>query len=153
MNQKLMFVVGAVCVLVLVVGYVGLNWAEFVSAPEANTNTENPSENENTEPETPTTTDNNFSGIISVTLNSDSISVDNNAGAIVEGTTLTITSAGNYSISGTLDDGQIIVDTNDNETVTLVLDGAKISSSVSAPLFVEDAKKPLLSSLTGQKTF
>lgn len=144
MNQKLMFVVGAVCVLVLVVGYVGLNWGEFVSAPEANTNTENPSENENTEPETPTTTDNNFSGIISVTLNSDSISVDNNAGAIVEGTTLTITSAGNYSISGTLDDGQIIVDTNDNETVTLVLDGAKISSSVSAPLFVEDAKKTVI---------
>ena len=39
MNQTLMFVIGAVCVLVFAVGCVGINWGDFVSAPEANTNT------------------------------------------------------------------------------------------------------------------
>lgn len=144
MNQKLILLVGVACLLVLVVGYVSLNFGELASAPEVNTNDEIPSETENTEPEIPTTDVNDFSSVVSVTLNSNSISADNKAGVEIDKTTLTITSAGNYSISGTLDDGQIIVDTNDNETVTLVLDGATISSSVGAPIFVEDAKNTVI---------
>ena len=144
LNQKLVFIVGAVCVLALVVGIVSLNPDELVDAPEGNTNPEVPSESENFEPEMPSENQTSSSGVVSVTLNSNSISAENTPRVVVDGTTLTIVSAGDYSISGTLDDGQIIVDTNDNETVTLVLDGVQISSSVGAPVFVEDAKKTVI---------
>src|SRR6185369_5968343 len=43
-------------------------------------------------------------------------------------------------ISGTLTDGQVVVDTDDDGTVTLILDGADITSSTSAALFISDAK-------------
>ena len=48
------------------------------------------------------------SDVITITLNTNSISTDAENVAIIDGTTVTITSAGTYSISGTLDDGQII---------------------------------------------
>ncbi|GAB7103120.1 carbohydrate-binding domain-containing protein [Streptomyces phaeofaciens JCM 4814] len=52
-------------------------------------------------------------------------------GADVDGSTVTITSGGTYRISGTLTDGRLVVDAAD-ATVTLVLDGARISSSKGA---------------------
>ena len=67
----------------------------------------------------------------------------------VEGRVVTITSAGTYRISGTLDDGQIIVDTQDEETVYLVLDGVDITSSTSAPIYVRDADKTVITLADG----
>ncbi len=74
-----------------------------------------------------------------ITLNGDSIAVDGD-GASVDGSTVTITAAGSYSISGALADGQLVVDTEDAEWVTLVLNGVDITSSTSAPLFIENAE-------------
>jgi hypothetical protein len=65
-------------------------------------------------------------------------------GATVDGSVVTITSAGTYRVSGTLDDGQIIVDTQDEETVYLVLDGVDITSSTSAPIYVSNAEKTVI---------
>lgn len=62
------------------------------------------------------------------------------AGATVEGSTVTITAAGTYVISGTLTGGQLVVDA-DGEKVQLVLAGASITSSDSAALLVRAAKK------------
>ena len=45
----------------------------------------------------------------------------------VEGTTATITAAGVYRLSGSLDDGQIVVETEDEGTVELILDNATIT--------------------------
>lgn len=42
-------------------------------------------------------------------------------GATSDGSVVTITSAGIYFISGSLDDGQIIVNTEDTEDVKLIL--------------------------------
>lgn len=81
------------------------------------------------------------SPVTTVALNSSAITVDG-AGATADGSILTISAAGTYSLSGTLDDGQIIVDTED--AVTLVLDGVTLTSSTSAPLVVNSAKSVTL---------
>lgn len=77
-------------------------------------------------------------GVVQITLEGGSIA-SAGAGVTVEGSTATITAAGTYQIGGTLDDGQLIVDTDDAEPVYLVLAGASISSSTSAPIYVKEA--------------
>jgi hypothetical protein len=70
-------------------------------------------------------------------------------GTVVNGSVVTITSAGTYRISGTLDDGQIVVDTQDEETVYLVLDGVDITSFTSAPMYVRNAEKTVITLADG----
>ena len=70
-----------------------------------------------------------------ISLNGNSISV-NGDGATVNGTNVTISSWGTYTISGTLNDGRIIVDTIDELPVTLNLNGINIYSSVNSPLSI-----------------
>ena len=74
-----------------------------------------------------------------IVLNGDSIAVEGD-GVTVEGSTATIVAAGSYRVTGTLADGQVVVDTDDDGTVTVILAGAKISSSTSAPLVIADAE-------------
>lgn len=62
----------------------------------------------------------------------------------VEGTKVTISAAGNYRITGTLNDGQIVVDSEDEEIVRLILNGVDITSSSSAPIYVKKAAKVLV---------
>jgi len=84
-----------------------------------------------------------ISDVIPILLDGNSITV-NNTGATVNNNQLTITSAGTYSISGILNDGQIIVDSDDEETVRLILNGADISCSSSAPIFIKNAEKTII---------
>lgn len=83
------------------------------------------------------------SDIVTVTLNGSSITVEP-AVATVDGSTVTITAAGTYSISGTLDNGQIIVDTEDEATVRLILNGATLNNSSTAPLYIANAEKAVI---------
>jgi hypothetical protein len=83
-----------------------------------------------------------------IALEGNSITFDG-SGATVDGATVTITSAGVYSISGTLYDGQIIVDTEDEETVVLVLNGTDIACSTSAPIYVLNAEKTVITLADG----
>ena len=71
------------------------------------------------------------------------------SGATVDGAIVTIASAGVYSISGVLDDGQIIIDTEDEETVVLVLNGADITCSTSAPIYILNAEKTVITLADG----
>jgi len=80
----------------------------------------------------------------SITLEGGSISF-NGSGATVAGDTITITKAGTYVISGTLNDGQIIVDSEDDENVRLVLNNAAITNSDSAPILIKSAKNSIIS--------
>jgi hypothetical protein len=82
--------------------------------------------------------------VIDVELNGNSINVNEIGVATVDGSTLTITSAADYRISGYLTDGQIIVDTDDNETVRLILNGVNITCSTSSPIFIADAEKVIV---------
>lgn len=73
----------------------------------------------------------------------DTISVEGN-GVVVENNKITISSAGTYGISGTLKDGQIIVDAGDEDNVKLVLNGANISCSNSSPIYIKNVKNAYL---------
>ncbi len=78
-----------------------------------------------------------------LTLNGDSISINGN-GVMVDGSRATITSAGTYRISGNLTDGQIVVDTEDEEVVTLILNGVDIQTSTTAPINIVNAEETVI---------
>ena len=71
------------------------------------------------------------------------------AGATVEGSTITIVSAGTYVMIGTLDDGQVVVDSETEGTVRLVLNGADLTCSTSAPIHVKSADKTIITLADG----
>lgn len=83
------------------------------------------------------------SDIVTITLNGTSISA-NGSGVTINGSKATITSAGTYSINGTLSDGQIIVESTDNTIVRLILNGASITCSNSAPIYISNAEKTMI---------
>lgn len=78
-----------------------------------------------------------------ITLNGDSINVDG-SGVDVAGNIATITAAGTYRVSGTLNNGQLLVDSTAEEKITLLLDGADITSTTSAPVYVINAAKVVI---------
>lgn len=74
----------------------------------------------------------------------DNINV-NGSGATVDKNNVTITAAGTYSIKGTLADGQIIVNAGDEDKVYIILNGVNINCSNSAPVYVINSKKTVIS--------
>lgn len=82
-------------------------------------------------------------GAGSIILNGSSISASG-SGISVDGTNATITAGGTYIISGTLDNGRIIVDSDDSLTVKLVLDNANITSSENSPVTINNADKTVI---------
>ncbi|HBQ64545.1 MAG TPA: dockerin type 1 [Clostridiales bacterium] len=83
-----------------------------------------------------------------IKLNGNSITCSS-GNAIVEGSTITILFGGIYNISGTLNNGQIIVNTKAKETVKLVLNGVDITCQTSAPIYVKNADKVILTLADG----
>lgn len=81
--------------------------------------------------------------VIAITLNGNSATVDG-SGASVSGSQVTITSAGTYSLQGSLTDGQIIVNTEEKGVVRLILNGINIHNATSAPLYVLKSKKTVI---------
>ncbi len=75
-----------------------------------------------------------------VILNDNATAI-NGEGASFQNGRLTITAAGVYSLKGTLTDGQIYVDTNDDAKVKLYLDGVQIYCADSAPIYVTKSEK------------
>jgi hypothetical protein len=64
---------------------------------------------------------------------------------IITGTgDIEITGSGVYRISGVLQDGQIIVDSDDDEPVWIILNGAEITDSDSAAIYVKSADKTII---------
>ena len=90
--------------------------------------------------------DRNTSTII--TLNGDSISFQGE-GVTVGNSTVTITQAGTYVISGNLNNGQIIVDAADTDDVRIVLENVNIHSETSAAIYVRNADKLIITLPSG----
>lgn len=67
------------------------------------------------------------------TSNSDDVSID--------GTTVTIKNEGTYILSGDLENGKIVVDSEKTDKLQIVLNGANISCEGSAPIYVKQADK------------
>ena len=76
----------------------------------------------------------------SVILDSGSASSDSSA-VVISGSAVTITDEGTYILSGTLENGMVIVDADDTDKVQLVLDGASINCEHSAALYIREADK------------
>ncbi|MCD8098744.1 MAG: carbohydrate-binding domain-containing protein [Lachnospiraceae bacterium] len=85
-----------------------------------------------------------------IELDGDSASADTNA-VEVSGSTVTITDEGTYILSGTLDDGMIVVDAGDSDKVQLVLDGVDITSATSAAIYVLEADKVFVTTASGSE--
>ncbi|MGN1142396.1 MAG: carbohydrate-binding domain-containing protein [Oliverpabstia sp.] len=73
---------------------------------------------------------------VKVQLSGNSISAEG-SNIEVDGSKITITGEGTYLISGELEDGQIIVDTDKDTYVKLVFNGVNISCSDSAPVYIK----------------
>ncbi len=85
---------------------------------------------------------------ILITL-SDKGTTTSDSSVIVSGSTVTITEEGSYRLTGSLSDGQIVVDAEDTAKVKLILDGADICKSGSAAIYAAEADKVVLSSAEG----
>ena len=82
---------------------------------------------------------------------SDNSSTDDTVdGVTVDGNVITITSGGTYIISGTLSEGQLVVDADD-EKVQLVLDNADITCATSVAIYVKSAGKTFITLAEGSE--
>lgn len=80
---------------------------------------------------------------------SDSSAQISGSGASAEGNRVTVSEEGVFRISGSCPEGQIYVNAGDSDHVRLILDGVSLSSSNGAPIYVENAKKVLLTLADG----
>lgn len=80
---------------------------------------------------------------INIALSDGEIQVSG-SGASATGSKLTITKAGTYVLSGSLSDGQIFVEADDEDLVRLVFNGIDISCSDSAPVYIANADKTVI---------
>lgn len=72
-------------------------------------------------------------------------------GANVSGSTVTLTAAGVYEISGECSDGKIIIEADDESSVTLLLNGLKLSSGNGSVIDCEKAGKLFLTLAEGSQ--
>ena len=77
---------------------------------------------------------------VSISLGGSSASASSEA-VQISGSTVTITAAGTYILSGTLENGSVIVNATKDDKVQLVLDGASIHSKSYAAIYVVQADK------------
>ena len=81
--------------------------------------------------------------VVPMTLDRNTITTSG-AGVSINGSIATITAAGVYSLSGTLTDGQILVNAPDDAVVQLILNGVNLNNSTGSPLVIEEADKAIL---------
>ena len=83
------------------------------------------------------------STVTEIVLNGTSITITGD-GATADGTIVTINTAGNYKITGTLSDGQLVVDTDDEETVRLIFNGIDVTNTTNAPVKINSSEKTII---------
>lgn len=83
-----------------------------------------------------------------ISLEGTSISV-NGSGATASGAILTITTAGTYVVSGTLTDGQIVINATKDEKVHLILNGVDITNTSGAPIYAPQCDKLIVTLADG----
>lgn len=89
---------------------------------------------------------------ITIIFNGDSISAsEENLGVQIGGSTVTLRAAGKYILTGTLNDGAVIVEAAKTDKVELVLDGVNITNSTSAPVYIKSCDKVTLTLADGSE--
>ena len=89
------------------------------------------------------------SGAVYVTLSGDGITGETD-GVAINGQTVTITAEGTYIFSGTLSEGQIVVDA-DKAKVQIVFDNVDITCASSAAVYVKSAEKVFVTLAEGSQ--
>lgn len=80
----------------------------------------------------------------------DGLTVSSQDGSFrADGSQAILSAAGTYTLSGTLADGQILVDSPQGGKITLILNGADISCSDGAPIYVRKAGSVILTLAEG----
>ena len=87
---------------------------------------------------------------VCIELNGSSISASSDSVQIT-GTTAILTEEATYIVSGTLDDGMLVVDADEAAKLQIVLDNASITSSTSAALYVLEADKVFVTLAEGSQ--
>lgn len=144
MNNKLKNLLKVLCVsclaLTFVAGFAACDNQEVVLSP-------------GDDPKPPVIVDNPtdppVTETITVTLNGTTAETNAKSGVTITGSTVYISEAGEYELSGTLTDGNIIVSVDKTERVTLVLNGVDIASSTTAPIYIESADKAYITLKSG----
>lgn len=93
-------------------------------------------------------TDYDESDSVIIQLNGNSATASSNS-VQISGTTITITEDTTHIISGTLDDGMIIVNAEDTAKLQLVFNGVEINSKTSAALYILEADKVFVTLVSG----
>ena len=89
------------------------------------------------------------SGAVYVTLSDDGIAGETD-GVVIDGQMVTITAERTYIFSGTLSEGQIVVDA-DNAKVQIVFDNVDITCASSAAVYVKSAEKVFVTLAEGSQ--
>lgn len=85
-----------------------------------------------------------------IQLNGDTVTCSSDA-VQISGSTITIMDEGTYILSGTLNDGMIIVDSEKTDKTQLVLDGATIHSETCAPIYILQSDKVFITTTDGSE--
>lgn len=75
-----------------------------------------------------------------ITFSSDKITCSD-SDVSIEDNVITISKAGNYTVSGSSENAQIIIDASDDDEVSLTLSDLTLSCETSAPIYVKTAKQ------------
>ncbi|KPM47996.1 carbohydrate-binding domain-containing protein [Jiulongibacter sediminis] len=104
-----------------------------VEIPDVETELENPNETE---------ADYNWddTGATNIILKNSIVEISGE-GASSSGSEITISKAGTYNISGSLTDGQLVIDSDDSENVNIILNAASITSKTSSAISIISAEK------------
>ena len=86
----------------------------------------------------------------SITL-SDAQSSSSCSSVIFSGSTVTITQAGSYTLTGSLSDGQILVDAGKESKVRLILDGVSVARSATEEVLYRPTKTTLTPSFSPRR--
>ncbi len=87
---------------------------------------------------------------IRIELNGDTVKCDSKSVSVKDNKVCLLNEA-TYIISGTLDNGMIIVDSKDSSEVHIVLDGVSVTSNTSAALYVANADKVYVTMTEGSE--
>ncbi len=83
-----------------------------------------------------------------ISLSGSTASVDG-SGATVDGSVVTVVQEGVYVVSGSLDDGQLVVEAEDDAKVQLVLEGVDIHNDDGPAIYVKQADKCFITLAAG----
>ncbi|MBN2853165.1 MAG: carbohydrate-binding domain-containing protein [Clostridia bacterium] len=73
--------------------------------------------------------------------------------AVVTGSKITILSSGVYTINGSMENGQIVIDSQNDGTVFIILNGVNLNCMDGAPIYVVNAEKTVISLAEGTQNF